>query len=342
MHTAAALHVVLGSMLLAAIPAQEPASKPAEWLQDFAAAKQKAKENKLDLLLDFTGSDWCGWCIKLDEEVFAQPEFQAEAPKHFVLVKLDFPNKKDLVTDEVRAQNEKLQREFAVKGFPTIVLTDADGRPYAQTGYAEGGPTAYLESLAAMQKVRAARDDGFARFAATTGAVERAQALAAALSGIDEDLVAAHYQAEIKQIIALDADGKGGVKAKFEEMLANAEAKGIVAELERKLNELGTEQKWAEADKLFDEHIAAHKEKKRVLQMATFFKAICAIEGRQDFDGALALFDAAKAVAPESEIGRQIDRVKANVARMRDAQKKDGGGEKKDPPKDGAGNGGGR
>ena len=56
------------------------------WMTDFEAAKEKAKKEGKDLLIDFTGSDWCGWCIKLSKEVFEQEAFKKEAPQSFILV----------------------------------------------------------------------------------------------------------------------------------------------------------------------------------------------------------------------------------------------------------------
>ena len=105
------------------------------WMTDFAAAKAKAKAEKKDLLVDFTGSDWCGWCIKLDNEVFSKDEFKAEAPKHFVLVKLDYPQDTSKMSKELLEQNEKLQEQFPVEGFPTLLLMDADANVFDSIGY---------------------------------------------------------------------------------------------------------------------------------------------------------------------------------------------------------------
>ena len=111
------------------------------WIQDFAAAKARAKAEKKDLLVDFTGSDWCGWCIKLDNEVFGEEAFQAEAPKHFVLVKLDYPRDKSILTEEIIAQNAALQATYAIQGFPTILLMTADGdvRPIRRVAVVDRG-----------------------------------------------------------------------------------------------------------------------------------------------------------------------------------------------------------
>lgn len=121
------------------------------WIQDFEQAKKLASAQGKDILIDFTGSDWCGWCIKLDEEVFAKQAFIDVIPKKFVLLKLDFPRDQSLVTPEIKAQNAKLQKEFGVKGYPTIFLTDATGKQYAQTGYQAGGPEKYIEHLDELQ-----------------------------------------------------------------------------------------------------------------------------------------------------------------------------------------------
>ena len=76
------------------------------WLIDFEAAKKKAAAEKKDLLVDFTGSDWCGYCIKLSEEVFAHDAFKKGVADSCLLVEIDFPNDKTKLTDETQVQNE--------------------------------------------------------------------------------------------------------------------------------------------------------------------------------------------------------------------------------------------
>jgi protein disulfide-isomerase len=117
------------------------------WQTDFAAAKEKAKsENKL-ILVDFTGSDWCPWCIKLHTEVFDKDEFKTAAPKQFVLVELDFPRKKKLAP-ALKSQNDKLAKQYKVTGYPTVLVIDPEGQVVAHTGYVEGGPERYVKQLA--------------------------------------------------------------------------------------------------------------------------------------------------------------------------------------------------
>ncbi len=126
------------------------ASAELNWLTDFAAAKSKAKSDHKLVLLDFTGSDWCGWCKLLKAEVFSQPQFQEYAAKNLVLVELDFPRSKPQ-TDAIKKQNSELADQYQIEGFPTLVVLDAEGKSVGKLGYMEGGPKAFI---AALEKLR--------------------------------------------------------------------------------------------------------------------------------------------------------------------------------------------
>ena len=92
----AALIAFTAVSLFAASPATEGA-KVGEWTMDFDAAKTLAKEKNLPILMNFTGSDWCGWCKVMDRSVFSKPKWDAYAKKNLVLVFIDFPQNKALV-----------------------------------------------------------------------------------------------------------------------------------------------------------------------------------------------------------------------------------------------------
>jgi len=117
-----------------------------EWLTDLPKAQAQAKkENKL-VLLDFTGSDWCGWCIKLKGEVFDLKEFKEYADKNLVLVEVDFPRKKELSAEQKKANGE-LQEKYKIKGYPTIIVLNGDGKKVGELGYTKGGPKAFIAKL---------------------------------------------------------------------------------------------------------------------------------------------------------------------------------------------------
>jgi len=135
--------LLLGLVLLAAVLplfAEPKKSEPknsadAGWLTSFDQALAQAKAEKKVVLADFTGSDWCGWCIKLKKEVFASAEFQKFAGEKLVLLELDYPRNKPQ-SDALKKQNAELQKKFNVDGFPTIVFLDGAGKELGRiTGY---------------------------------------------------------------------------------------------------------------------------------------------------------------------------------------------------------------
>jgi protein disulfide-isomerase len=137
--------------LVAALAALSLHAAELEWHTDLVKAQAKAKAEKKQVLVNFTGSDWCGFCIKLQKEVFTTDEFKEFAGKNLVLVELDFPRKKELPAD-LKAANKKLQDQYQVKGFPTLLLLDGDGKKVGQmVGYGGGGTKAVLEKVGATK-----------------------------------------------------------------------------------------------------------------------------------------------------------------------------------------------
>lgn len=121
------------------------------WLTDFEASKKLAAENNLPILVNFSGSDWCGWCIKLEKEVFSKDAFKEYAKDNVVLFLADFPNSKPQ-SDEVKAQNDALAKKHGVRGFPTVLLLDAEGNVLEKTGYKAGGPEKYVDHIKDLLK----------------------------------------------------------------------------------------------------------------------------------------------------------------------------------------------
>jgi thioredoxin-related protein len=256
------MSLILSSVLAASVAftcqdpvAQEPAH--AGWSTDWDAAKAQAKKEGKDLLIDFTGSDWCIWCKRLKAEVFDQEAFQGQAPESFVLVELDFPNDKSGQSEELQAQNQKLMEQFGVEGFPSIFLADEEGRPYAQTGYQQGGAEPYLEHLAELAMVRSQRDKLVADAMKAEGAA-KAQLLSDAVETMKPELHK-HYMGWIEEIIVLDADGKGGLKEKYEQKKRSMQLAGKINEVKGAMNTAAQAGDWAAAGKALDEFFAAHE-----------------------------------------------------------------------------------
>lgn len=137
--------------LLVCWAALQASAADGEWLTDLSKAQAKAKAEKKLVLMDFTGSDWCGWCIRLNKEVFSQPEFIDYAKKNLVLLEVDFPNKKPQ-TEELKKANEALSKKYKIKGYPTIIVLDGDGKQIGKLDYQPGGPKAFIASLEKLKK----------------------------------------------------------------------------------------------------------------------------------------------------------------------------------------------
>lgn len=140
-----ALTLLLGLLGLAAARAE------ASWLTDFQKAQAEAKAGHKLLLVDFTGSDWCIWCMRLEAEVFSKPEFAEFAKDNLVLVRADFPRAKPL-SAEVRKQNQELARQFEISSFPTIIVLNSEGKAVGLLGYMPGGPEPFIAELKKFPK----------------------------------------------------------------------------------------------------------------------------------------------------------------------------------------------
>jgi thioredoxin-related protein len=122
------------------------------WATDLPKALEQAKAENKTVLLDFTGSDWCVWCMKFDDDVLSKPEFASYAKTNLVMVMLDFPNAK-AQSDLVKKTNKDLQQKFKVDGFPTYVALTPDGKEIGrQVGYLAGGPQAFIAELEKFRK----------------------------------------------------------------------------------------------------------------------------------------------------------------------------------------------
>lgn len=135
--------LLIGLVLLAVTTSTHAAS---HWETDFEHAQKLASESGKYMLLDFTGSDWCGWCIRLKDEVFSKKSFLAYAKEKLVLVQVDFPRKK-AQSKELKEQNQALASKYGIRGYPTIIILSPKGDFIQQTGYQAGGAEAYVEHL---------------------------------------------------------------------------------------------------------------------------------------------------------------------------------------------------
>ena len=140
-------HLIFSAVALAALAAAARTSTPRGFTDDFEAALAQAKAENKTVVAAFSGSDWCGWCKRLDKEVFSKRDFIRAATNRYVLVFIDKPSDPTLLSERAAAQNPKLIEKYGIKGFPTVLLLDGDGQVLDELGYARGGAQNYLDIL---------------------------------------------------------------------------------------------------------------------------------------------------------------------------------------------------
>lgn len=221
------------------------------WVGDFDKAVEIAKKEKKDLFIDFTGSDWCGWCIRLHKEVFSHEAFFNEIQKQYVLVALDFPRGDDVKAKVPNpARNQELAKKYGIQGYPTILLVTPDGEVFGKLGYQPGGPEAYVKQVGitrerGLPELAAAKE--LTRLIQESKGPERVAACEKAIDSFtkltpDDDKLVIRVN-PVKAAIAADPENKDGVAAKafkalFKAGMADEAVMASASKLDAK-NELG-------------------------------------------------------------------------------------------------------
>ncbi len=300
--------LALVTLTLASLITSDANAVDEGWTVSFAEAKAQAAKEGKSILMEFTGSDWCPPCKALHAKVLSQDVFKAEAPKNFILLKLDNPRDKSHQTVEEQAQYRKLSAQFKVTGVPTIILADDQGRPYhRQVGYSGDPPDKYVADLVQKSTILAKRNEFLAKADQAEGA-ERAKLLDQAIGLIDNELAISTYADTVKEIIKLDADGSAGLKAKYEGALQVGEIKTALAEIQGGLRNGTPDEAITKIDKL----IADKKPTGEGLQEILYLKSLVKFRSG-DKETAQKLLEEAKAAAPESKRAANIDEVLKNV-----------------------------
>lgn len=139
--------IVFAIVLAGAVQAQN-------WEHDLETAKTKAKQEGKNILLVFSGSDWCIPCMKLEREIWDSEEFKKDSEKHFVLLRADFPKRKaNKLSDEQQEKNNHLAEVYNKKGiFPMVAILDKEGKMLGTTGYKSISPNEYIALLHSLEK----------------------------------------------------------------------------------------------------------------------------------------------------------------------------------------------
>ncbi len=177
----------------------------AEWMTDLEAAKAKAVAENKAVLVDFTGSDWCGWCIRLRKQVLDTPAFETYAKDKFVLMEVDVPQNPKF-DQKLLQRNRQICDQYNVSGFPTILVITPKGD-------VAGGFSGYVASTAeAAEPLNAAlANAALLAKADTQQGSEQVATLTKAYNSLPEE-VQENASALRQRIIALDTDDTSGMK----------------------------------------------------------------------------------------------------------------------------------
>ncbi len=288
-----------------------------EWVTDMDRAMADAKADGKELLLNFTGSDWCGWCVRLRKEVFSQEAFKEYADEHLVLVELDFPRSKKL-SKELKKQNDAWKKKFGVSGFPSIILADAEGVPYGWTGYKRGGPGKYVEMLNDLQAKKEKRDKALTAAENTTG-LARARLLDEALEAVGQKLAMKIYPDHIEEIIRADADNSAGLRDRYQSMQDQMTLGEMTNELKRLVF---VARDLPAANEKADAFLAREDQSNFIRQGLLAFKAQIAMSTGEARD-AVALVEQAIALDPDSSMTVSLNRSMSYYKRRLEMQQKD-------------------
>ena len=245
------------ALTLAASPLAQAQESEHRWFADFDKAVAVAQEEGKDLLVDFTGSDWCGWCIRLHDEVFQHDAWYNEASESYVLVALDFPNGEEAKAKVPNPErNAELRDQYGIRGYPTILLMNVEGEVFGRTGYQAGGAEAYVTHMtdlaASGKKMLAAAKEiegEYAKAKDKSAVVRKAIGL---LAEAEEGAPGVDVIAGVaRKAYELDPENKSGLK---KEALASLLASGVA---EAQEFELAVAMDPKNADGLHEKAVAA-------------------------------------------------------------------------------------
>lgn len=234
------------------------------WHETYAAGAAEAAETGKDLLVVFTGTDWIEICGIFDREILSHPEFVDAVTGKFALVKLEYPENNKLPREEAK-RKQFLRDAYQVRGFPTMVLTDKNGRPFGFNGYQPVTPAEYAKLTLEMESVHREGLDMLEEAKSLTGP-EKAAAIAEALPTLPGGLAARFYRDELKEIVAADPEATLESTANYKKMMADLDYGIEMQRLERDVQ-------WAKMIELTEAFIKDNKLEGAALQKALLIKA---------------------------------------------------------------------
>ncbi len=288
-----------------------PAFAADGWLSDMDEAKKAAAEQNKNILIEFTGSDWCPPCMALKKNVMSKEEFTKPASEQFVLLELDFPKKKEQ-SEEVKQKNQELSNLYNVEGFPTVVFADAQGVPF---GSFVGGQdmdgvnasmTKALEAKVAIAKAKAE--------AAAAEGEAKIKALAKVLELAPKEYADSFYSDVKKELLDLDKDDISGFRA-----AADLEQKMETQEMDlmKTMNEISRDADPSVAMAALEKFAKTEGLLPETNQKIGYIRSQILLADEK-LDDALKTMEDAIKIAPDSEPGQMLSQMKGFIEQNKD------------------------
>lgn len=185
-----------------------PAIAAGVWETNMDEAKKKASEQNKGLFIEFTGSDWCGPCIHFKKTVLSKDEFLNEVQKHFILVELDYPRQKEQRAEQ-KEHNAKYAKEYGIKGYPTVIFANSDGKPVYSLG--ERDMKSVLKTIEEASAQRKIVDQALAELPKATKE-DRVKLISSIFDKLPIEWIDALYGDFVKEVKSLPGDPAGYVK----------------------------------------------------------------------------------------------------------------------------------
>lgn len=283
------------------------------WTNDFEAARKKAAAENKSLLLEFTGSDWCGPCILLKKTVLSQESFRQGVKKHFVLAEFDYPRDKSLLSEDTVNQNRKLAERYLIHSFPTILLADADGRPFARASLFSGGPEECAAKVNETLAVLSHRDKAFVDAEKLSG-TDKASALFTAVKEmkLQDQYIAAFYGDVVERIRAADPEDESGVVKTLDIRLK-------MADLLHKLTNLGRASELPEALALVEDALTSGGFEGEMKQQVAYEK-VRILRHLKRNDEAIQAAEEAIAIAPQGKWVRLLEGIRLQIGKKKESE----------------------
>ncbi|MDF1657571.1 MAG: thioredoxin family protein [Verrucomicrobiales bacterium] len=240
-----------------------PGQEKAAWTEDYAVAVEEAKQQQKSLFLLFTG-DWIPLCQKFDSDILNTEHFLENVSEHFVLVRLNFPEDNQLPKN-LASQNQLLKDAYRIRGFPAIVLTHSDGKPFGLNGFQPVTPEVFTQQILDMNEIGEQKQAS--REAADE--LEGAEMVEALIEGIPElpgNMAARYFGEEMKRILAADPENTFGKANEFVEMMDDVQ-------YSKAMQLLAKDSQWDKMIELTDSYISERKLEGGMLQKALLNKS---------------------------------------------------------------------